>query len=368
MINNPNRTLRFSRVTPDFHQTLRKRVNEYFEDNELSLHANYQMVFKTIAMVLLYTVPFILLLFFVQNALVFWLLWIAMGFGAAGIGLCIMHDANHGAYSRNKKVNSYLGNILYILGGCASFWKLQHNVLHHTYTNVDGYDQDIKAPILRFSPRTKKLKVHRYQHYYAFGMYSLMTLSWATTKEFFQLRTFKKAGLLKNKWQFRKLLIESTLNKVFYFTVFLALPALITPFSFWFVLLGFVSMHLVTGLILGLVFQPAHVMTETAFPEPDDKGNLENHWAVHQILTTANFGIGSKFLSWILGGLNHQIEHHLFPSVCHVHYPQLSPIVQQTAQEYNLPYYTEKSWWSAIVNHGRMLKQLGREDTPQSES
>ncbi|TVQ41939.1 MAG: acyl-CoA desaturase [Saprospirales bacterium] len=350
--------LRFSREAADFYQTLRKRANQYFEENNISKHANSQMVLKTITMILLYVVPFLALLFFVNNSLIFILMWFLMGLGAAGIGLCVMHDANHGAYSSNKYVNLILGNITYILGACASHWKLQHNVLHHTYTNVDGYDHDLSAPILRFSPHTKKLKIHRFQHYYAWVMYSLMTISWSTIKEFKQVGGFKKMGLIKSSKKYWNLFLESVFGKIFYFGVFLVLPALITPFSFWFVLLGFVIMHIVTGLLLSLVFQPAHVILNTEFPLPDEKGNLENNWAIHQILTTANFAGGSKFFTWVLGGLNYQIEHHLFPSICHVHYPKLSEIVEQTAKEFNLPYYSEKTWWSAIANHGKMLRQL----------
>lgn len=352
---------KFSTGENNFYQTLRKRTHQYFEENEISVHANSGMVFKTIAMSALYIVPFVLAMTVIVHPFWFWTMWILMGLGASGVGLCVMHDANHGAYSSNSKVNTVLGHVLYLLGGCSAFWKIQHNVLHHTYTNVHDYDEDIsRAKILRFSPRAPKKNIHRYQHYYAWPLYCLMTISWITTKEFSQLYEFRDKGLIKGKNTFFKLWVEVVLSKLFYYGLFLALPILILPFNPWFIVLCFISMHLVSGLVLSLVFQPAHVMPDNDFPEFDEDGRLENNWAIHQILTTANFGQNQRFLSWCLGGLNFQIEHHLFPSICHVHYRKLSPIVKQTAEEYQLPYQSEKTWWSAIVKHGHMLRTLAK--------
>jgi linoleoyl-CoA desaturase len=346
----------------DFYATLRQRVNTYFEENKLSRHANSTMVAKTIFMVALYLLPFIFSLTVVENALVFWLLWVVMGVGMAGIGLSIMHDANHGAYSANPRVNSLLGYLLNLVGGCAGYWKIQHNVLHHTYTNIQGHDEDIsRVQVLRFSPHAKKMKMHRYQHYYAWFLYGLMTISWVTTKEFAQLFEFREKGLLSGKHDFRNMLLELVLTKVIYYAYILVLPMLILPFSPWFILLCFLSMHFVGGLILSLVFQPAHVVPDAAYPLPDGEGRMENHWAIHQILTTTDFGHRQRLLSWYMGGLNYQIEHHLFPTVCHVHYRALAPIVQQTAQEFGLPYHVEKSWQGAIRSHWKMLRTLANE-------
>jgi linoleoyl-CoA desaturase len=361
MTQSKSNSLRFSNEENTFYSTVRERAHQYFHDNQISIHGNSEMVFKTVAMITLYLGPFVLALTVIHNPFVFWLMWIIMGFGAAGIGLCIMHDANHGSYSSNKKVNTTLGHVLYLLGGCSSYWKIQHNVLHHTYTNVHGYDEDIsRAPILRFSPHAKKKKIHRFQHYYAWFLYCLMTISWITSKEFMQVQEFRKAGMLKGKNTYRKMLMETIATKIFYYGYLLVLPMLILPFSPWFILLCFVSMHFVSGLMLSLVFQPAHVIPNTEYPQPDEEGRLENNWAIHQILTTANFGQKQRVLSWFLGGLNFQIEHHLFPSICHVHYRKLAPIVEQTAKEFNLPYYSEKTWWGAIRNHGSMLRTLAK--------
>lgn len=314
---------------------------------------------KTVFMISLYLVPFILSLTVVESKAVFFGLWLLMGVGVAGIGLSIMHDANHGAYSSNRAVNTFLGYLLNLVGGCAAYWKIQHNVLHHTYTNIQGYDEDIsRVKILRFSPHAGKMTIHRYQHYYAWLLYGFMTLSWVTTKEFSQLFEFRERGLLTGKNEFRNMLLEVVLTKAVYYGYVLVLPMLILPFSPWFILLCFLCTHLVAGLILSLVFQPAHVMPENDYPLPDEKGQMENNFAIHQLLTTTNFGQDSKLLTWFVGGLNYQVEHHLFPTVCHVHYPALSKIVRQTAKEYGIPYHTKKTWWEAIRYHGRQLKEL----------
>lgn len=355
-------TVKFARATSNnFSSTLRKRIDAYFKDNNISQHANGQMVFKTIFMVGLYVIPFILSLTVVDNKWLFLLLWAVMGLGIAGIGLSIMHDANHGAYSTNKHVNTLLSYLLNAVGACAGFWRIQHNVLHHTYTNIHGLDEDIsRTSAIRMSPHAEKRPIHKYQHYYAWFLYGLMTLTWVTNKEFQQIYEFKDRGLLNEKGAFSKLYTELILTKVIYFAYIFGLPLLLTPFSFGFIFLCFFVMHFITGMILGLVFQPAHVHIDAAFPLPNDEGQIENTWAINQVCTTANFAPKGRLFSWYVGGLNYQIEHHLFPHICHVHYKALSKIVEKTAKEFDLPYISEGTWFKAIAQHGRMLRQLAK--------
>ena len=114
------------------------------------------------------------------------------------------------------------------------------------------------------------------------------------------------------------------------------------------------------GIILALVFQPAHVVMETEFPEPDNEGSLEDNWAIHQFKTTSNFAPNNKVLGWYMGGLNYQVEHHLFPTICHIHYPAISKIVKATAEEYGVPYYSQKTFASAVKSHFQLLMRLGK--------
>lgn len=353
-------SIKFARATSnDFFKILRQRVDSYFEENKISRLADGRMVFKTIFMLALYLVPFIISLTIVESKLVYFGLWIIMGIGMAGIGLSIMHDANHGSYSKNKFVNYGLGHMINIVGGCASFWKIQHNVLHHTYTNIHGHDEDIsRTKIIRMSPHAPKKAIHQYQHYYAWFLYGLMTLTWATNKEFQQIFEFKEKGLLDEKGVYATFWTELIVTKVLYHAYIFGLPLLLTPFSFGFILVSFLAMHFLAGIILGYVFQPAHVIMENDFPLPDETGCVKNTWAINQITTTANFAPNGGLFSWYVGGLNFQIEHHLFPNICHVHYKAISGIVEKTAKEFDLPYLSEKTWFAAIANHQRLLKKL----------
>jgi linoleoyl-CoA desaturase len=360
-------TIKFPKSSAnDFISDLRKRVGEYFESRKLSKFANFQMIVKSVAILSMYLIPYFFIVFsHSSNASLVFLLWVIMGIGSAGIGLSIMHDANHGSYLKNQKINRYIGYLLNFIGGSAVNWKLQHNYLHHGYTNVYGVDEDIDTGVvMRLSPHQKRLKIHRWQHIYGWFLYGLMTLSWVTSKDYSQLKRYKEMGLLEKqnrsyKWLVRELIV----SKAFFFGYLLIIPLIFSGVHWWQTTIFFVMMHFIQGFILTIVFQPAHVMPASNFPLPDGEGNLENNWAVHQMLTTSDFAPKSNIFSWYVGGLNYQIEHHLFPNICHIHYKKISSLVKQTADEHGIPYNVQDNFILALINHGRMLKKLGRFDT-----
>jgi len=144
-----------------------------------------------------------------------------------------------------------------------------------------------------------------------------------------------------------------------YVSYTLVIPILFAGVGTGFVVFGFILMHLVAGLSLGLIFQPAHLMEEVAFPLPDNDNKIEKRWAEHQMLTTANYANENKFITWFAGGLNYQIEHHLYPRVCHVHYKAISKIVRKTATEFKLPYIASETFIGALKSHSRTLQHLG---------
>jgi linoleoyl-CoA desaturase len=350
---------------PEFYKVLRERVNQYFKTNNISKHANGSMVFKTIVMLLIYLVPFGFLFVAGLSNWLYFFLWVVMGFGMAGLGLSVMHDANHGAYSNSKTVNSIIGKVLLLLGGNDTNWKIQHNVLHHTYTNVTDMDEDIDAPtsFLRFSPHKKRTAVHRFQHVYAWFFYGLMTMLWFVSKDYRQAARYEKMGLVKSQGlSYGKHLIEIVLGKIFYGVIFIVLPFWLSPASWYVTLIGYIVMQFIAGLTLAAIFQPAHVVPTSNYPLPDETGNIEEDWAVSQLFNTANFAPKAKLFSWYVGGLNYQVEHHLFPNICHIHYSQISKIVEQTAKEYNLPYYSYNSFYTALREHTKMLYALGHYD------
>ena len=362
-MNQPNQ-VKFVSHNPEteaFFPTLRGRVNKYFETAGISKNADSGMYLKTIFMLGIYFVPLALIY---TNSLPVWGMFLAyclMGIGMVGIGMSIMHDAIHNAYAPDKKTNTWLGYTLNMVGGSDFTWFVQHNHLHHTYTNVYGLDEDVHdKPILRLAPTGKWAWVHKYQHLYAVLLYGMATLSWVVNKDFKQIFRYNASGLTESlghspRWEFSKIL----LNKVIYWTVTFILPLALLDYGWGWMLLGFFCMHFIAGFIMTLVFQLAHVVEETSYPLPTEQNELENSWAVHQLLTTADFSPHNKFISWWVGGLNFQIEHHLFPNICHVHYPAIAPIVRQTAEEFGLPYHQFASIGEAIQSHFGRLKALG---------
>jgi linoleoyl-CoA desaturase len=357
--------VKFAPKGPDsFYDVVKAKVNEYFEKNHISKYGNSTMYIKTVAMLCIYFVPYALIVSgLLSNMLwAYYCMWILMGIGIAGIGTSIMHDSNHGSYSKNESVNQLLGRLLNIIGGYSRNWRIQHNVLHHTYTNLEGLDEDIEAGILlRMSPNKKKYAIHKYQHIYAWILYGIMNIYWVVFKDFKCLITYHKNGLLKKeKVSFAQAMAELVFFKAVYFGYTLALPILFSGIAWQYVVIGFVVMHMIGGLLLACIFQLAHVMETSEYPVPNDNNKMANTWAVHQLLNTANFSPNSKFISWFIGGLNFQVEHHLFPHICHIHYPKISKIVKQVADQFDLPYHVQPSFAVALRMHASMLKNLGR--------
>lgn len=345
-----------------FFPTLRKRVDAYFEENNIPKTGNTTMVVKSVVLILAYVLPFIFLLVFTPAFPASMILWFIMGLGIAGIGMSVMHDANHGAYSPSRKVNDIMGYTLNLAGGSAFNWKLQHNILHHTYTNVIEMDEDIQDRlVLRFNPHTKVKFFHKVQWLYAFMFYGLLTLYWVLAKDFVQYFLFLKNGVNPNSpQQNRTFMMKLIAMKVLYFFTIFVVPTVFFGIPFLQILLGFLLMHFVAGIILTVVFQLAHTVEGTSHPRPNEHGTIENDWAIHQLNTTVNFSRNNKFISWYVGGLNYQIEHHLFPRICHVHYPAISGIVKETAEEFNIPYMENETFGQAVKSHINTLRRFGK--------
>ena len=342
-----------------FVKTLKKRVDEYFKSNKISKYANFSMYLKSFSLIIFYFGSYTTLYLYNQSYYSIFL-WFMMGVGMAGIGMSVMHDANHGAYSKNKNINKFFGFFITFLGGSYINWKIQHNVLHHTYTNISSMDEDIDSgSLFRFSPDQKLRKHHRFQHLYAWFLYGLMTIQWSIEKDFIQLVRYHKKGLLKiQKKNFSKEMMLLIFYKTIYYGYALILPLIFFK-TWWLVLIGYFIMHYTAGIILSVVFQCAHVMEPNEFKSPNKERTIKRNWFEHQLNTTCNFAMNSKILSWFIGGLNFQIEHHLFPNICHIHYKKLSKIVQTTAKDFNIPYKSYKNMFSAVHNHYKFLKHLG---------
>jgi len=347
--------------TENFFPTLKKRVDNYFQTHQIRKQGNMKLYIKTAVLMSLYLGPFILMLCIPFSGGMQIALWSLMGLAMAGIGMSVMHDANHGAYAKNARINALVGYSLNLLGGSVSNWKMQHNVLHHTYTNVAEMDEDIDDKLLmRFCPHSERRAYHRFQFIYVVFFYSILTLYWVTLKDFVQYFTYRKHNALsedrKNSVQ---KIVQILALKVIYFGVILGLPYIL-GLSMGTVIAGFLIMHAIAGFILALVFQLAHTVEGTSHPLPNEMGVIENDWAMHQLITTSNFSRRNKFVSWYVGGLNFQVEHHLFPYISHVHYPELAEIVKSTAEEFGVPYLENRTFSGAVASHFAFLYQLGK--------
>jgi linoleoyl-CoA desaturase len=352
--------VRFARATPDHAmQEMKARVATYFETRRLSSKANAGMVVKTVLLLALTFVPYGLIL---TNRFSRWemlALSFVMGVGMAGIGFGIAHDALHGAYSASPRINAVLGMSFDVLGASSYLWKITHNIVHHTYTNIEGVDEDLAvSPLLRLSPNGERFWFHRFQHLYAFALYGFTTLFWVFVKDYVQLMK-SELGPYRDKRHDTAQLAILFSAKLCYYGYALVVPLLVLQIAWWQVLIGFFVMHFTAGAILGIVFQLAHVVESTDYPAPDDGGMMPQEWWLHEMQTTANFGPRNRLLSWYVGGLNFQVEHHLFPRVCSVHYPAISAIVSDVAAQYGLPYNAYPTLRAAIASHYRTLRQFG---------
>ncbi len=352
-------TPKFLQNSNNFHQELKRRVNEYFEDKKKSMNGNISLYFKAALFFLSYVGLYVHLVFF-QPAI--WLCIIEcvlLGGITAAIGFNIMHDGGHGSFSKSKAWNKIAAASANFVGVSHILWAMKHNIIHHTYTNIDGVDDDIEIkPYLRMCATQKRRWIHRFQHYYVWFLYSTLHILWIFLFDY-QKYFSKKIGSVAIKKMNIKEHIAFWVAKAGYLFFLVILPIYKVGFSHW--LIGFLIATLLTGLIISIVFQLAHTVEETAFPMPEgDSNKIENEWAIHQVQTTANFATRNKLISWLVGGLNFQIEHHLFPKISHVHYPAISKIIRETCEDFNIKYIEFPRMRSAIASHTSLLRRMGK--------
>jgi linoleoyl-CoA desaturase len=339
-------------------------VHQYFADNCLPTTGDWRLFLKTGLILTWFGLSYSLYVFWATSLLSSLLTVVALAQGFILIGFNMMHDGAHHSYSRHKTVNGLTAFTLDCIGGSHVLWRQKHNRLHHTFTNIHGFDADLStAGLFRLSPEQPWHAWHRWQHLYAVPVYTLLTLSWVLYGDF---RAFLSGHIGPHPLP-RPTRMETGLfvgTKLVYVGYMLVLPACFHPMLH--VLLAFVAMHLLFGVTLSLVFQLAHTVEPNAFPVPEaHTGRMAHAWAVHEVETTANFAPTNGCARWYLGGLNFQIEHHLFPAICHVHYPALSTIVRQTCHDFAIPYVCYPTTRAALGGHYRWLKTLGRDGGPR---
>lgn len=344
----------------EFSTTLNRRVRSYFKNNGINPHAGHSMILKSVLLFGIYvTIYLLIILGGISNLFLLFFFWILLGFGQSFIGMSIMHDEVHGAYTKNRFVHYLLQIPIIAIGVEPKIWSIEHNVIHHTYPNVEGIDQDIHPRYLfRFTEHQPKKWYHAYQHIYATLVYGLLIIEWLTVKDFLKVINYHRMGFFKSWVETVSVTLTILLKKLIFYFLFLYMPIQLLPFDTLLVVAMFFTMLVTAGITMSIVFQLAHVVSR-CHTESDGSRLPDKNWHVHQLETTCNFAHGNKFVSYFIGGLNYQIEHHLFPNVCHVHYPAISGIVKQTAYEFGVPYHYENTFWGAIKAHYGYLKQLG---------
>jgi linoleoyl-CoA desaturase len=341
-----------------FFQSLKKSVDQYFLEKKMKKTGDWRLHLKTLILIPGALALYIFLLWGSYPAWAGMLLSLVMGFTLVGIAFNVMHDACHGSFSSHKWVNNILSLTMNALGSNATIWKMKHNILHHTYTNIDGLDDDIaKSPVLRHCETQPWKRFHRFQHIYMFAVYSLSTLLWLLLTD--NMKYFSRKIVSTEMKMTTSEHILFWVSKLLYVFFYAVLPIMVVGFLPW--LLGYMIVNLTMGLTLAVVFQLAHVVEITTFEQAGEKPSvIHQEWAVHEVLTTADFAPGNKIITWFVGGLNYQIEHHLFPRISHVHYPAISRIVREECKKFNLPYNYYPKMLQAVASHYRVMRRLGR--------
>ncbi len=341
-----------------FHTDLKSRVQAYFDSTGREPHGGWAIRVKTAILAAWLMGSYALALFADVGPVLTGLLTVSIGLAMAGIGFSVMHDANHGSYAKSPRLNRLMGFSIDVLGASSHVWRQKHNILHHTYTNIAGLDTDLEASsMLRLAPSQEQRRFHRFQHLYIWILYAVFPLKWwflDDSRELASGRIASHSFPPARGWA----LASALGGKVLFVTWAFVVPLLLHPtwklLPLW--LLGVGTL----GVVTSVVFQLAHCVSLAQFPEANAGGQMQAGWAEHQVATTVDFARRSRLLSWYLGGLNFQIEHHLFPRICHVHYPAVSAIVQKTCGDYGVVYSAEPTLWSALASNLRWLRQMGR--------
>jgi linoleoyl-CoA desaturase len=355
------------RASTGFRTDLETRVAAYFDDNRLSRRDSPRMYMKTAALFAWLSASYVGLVFYAHAWWQALPLAAALGLAMAGIGFNVQHDGNHGAYSRRPWVNKVMALSLNLLGGNAYFWHFKHNIAHHSFPNISGSDDDIYlGPFGRLSPHDRRYPFHRFQHLYIWFLYAMLSIEWQLSGDF---RSMAKPGIgdtpvaRPRGWE----QVYFWAGKALFLTLAFAVP--LTRHGLGAVIGVYLFSGAVLGLTLATVFQLAHCVQEAAFRFPEaGSRRIEREWSAHQVEASVDFARDSRILTWYLGGLNFQIEHHLFPKICHVHYPAITHIVEQTCADHGIQHRSHPTLRAALRSHVRLLKQLGAAPAQRNRS
>lgn len=343
----------------DFYTTLRHRINDYFTKSNLKKQDNPGMYLKTIIQLSIWAGSYICIVF---GGFKGWLLFgfqLIFHFSMFLMSVGIAHDGSHGAYSKKSWLNKATYRVFDLIGINSHMWEYNHNLSHHFVPNIPVYDSAIDSfGLFRFHPKAPYHSFHRYQHIYIFFLYSLSTIFKIFFLDFFSFAR-KRIGNMEVKKHSIKDVLYLVFTKLIVITYMLVIPILANNVPAWHIIAGFLAGNILMGITLGICFQLTHLNDRTVYVEPDENGMIHNTFPRHILSTTADFSTDNKIITWISGGLNLHVTHHLFHNISQVHLPALTKIVERTAKEFGVPYKAYPNIWTALKSHLHLLKVLG---------
>ncbi len=343
-----------------FYIELKRRVDLYMVDKGRRERDLPQMYLKSAIILTAFASSYVLLVFASSTGWLALPIATVLALSVAMIGFNIMHDGGHHAYSDRSWVNKLAAWSLDMVGGSSYFWHWKHVVIHHNYTNIHTYDTDIDLGALgRMAPNSKRLRVHALQHWYFWFLYGVLVVKWNLYDDF-RVAIRGRIGEHRYRPLRGSELAVFVVGKVLFFAIAFGVPLMFH--SAGVVVMFYLFVASITGIVMSVVFQLAHTVEEASFPQPGASGVMEKPWAVHQVETTVDFARKSTLAFWLLGGLNFQIEHHLFPRICHINYPLIAPIVEETCRDFGIEYKVHDSFWQGVASHFRWLRRLGAAD------
>ncbi|MEZ4828539.1 MAG: acyl-CoA desaturase [Bacteroidia bacterium] len=352
-------TIVFKKKEDVFYHKLNERVREYFRRERISTYANARFYIKGLILLAAYVLGYIMIVIWGENTASLMAGYMLMGAMAILIGLNLGHDAAHSAISRNNQINKAIRMVFDLLGANSFMWRNRHVFAHHPYPNISEQDSDIRqVGFVRIFPSDRIKAVHRYQHVYMPFVYLFYTLHWLYRRDFADYFSENIGAFRRGKFP-KKEFVRMLIFKVFYLVYVLIVPLIYVDQSVGMILLGWLLMNFSASAVVAVALVSAHVGEDAIFPEPEENGEMGTSWAEHQLMTTSDFATENAVVNFLFGGFNHHVVHHLFPRICHIHYPGLTPLVRQTAAEVGLEYHCEPKLGKAILSHWQLLKNRG---------
>ncbi len=342
-------------------------IDDFFLDLKeevLSTLGNYKgksdtkMLAKGLFLFSFFLILMTLLYFSVTNILIYFSIIFIIGIIAVPLVLNIGHDAAHGVFSTNKKINNIAGMIFYVLGTSGYFWALRHNYSHHKFSNIKDWDMDIEqSKIIRLSPYQEIKKHHKYQHLYMPIAFSLYSLVWFFYRDFKDIFTYK-FGLKEVTKHPSKEIIILIIAKIMHIVLFILLPYYLSG-SWFLAIVGFFIFHISTSVVTTFALISTHVGEDQKIVLSENF-KLPYTWSEHQLQTTADFSTNKKRMFHFFGGFNHHVAHHFFPNIPHIYYPIITPIIKKYAEQNNIEYNVYPSLYHSAISHFKRLKKLSR--------